>query len=416
MTNLTSLVGILSFSLFLVRQGHTQDFEPFIGIRASGEAQAMTQRFQAKTNAPAGMAVLENGTFYFADELNSCIRLSKEGKVFSLRLDSENRIFPFQLALGKSSEIYFTDRVNNKIFVLTPDGVTKTIAGTGSRGYSKEGTLAINADLCSPMGIAISPDGLVYFCEVGSSSIRFIDKKGQLQTFDTQESELISPVSLAFSKTDSDLFVCDNRSARIKHFNEKGNLIAEIGADSNCPNLEESQKQPKLESPVQVIMSNDGILYIGTSGKIASIFKIDPTTTEWSCIASHQTNDYAFVTGLGTNDSGEIYVSIQNENIIYRNSSQSHQASPINKNNLVFTLSPNPTPDQFIIAFQKPIQVKTEVSIFDSQSRLIKSLNVPTGQQFCPITLEHACSGTYIVQARNSNGSYSQKLIVQSNN
>ena len=53
-----------------------------------------------------------------------------------------------------------------------------TVAGTGVAGYEYEGsggTLATNAPVNNPYGLAIGPDGALYFCEVDTGRIRRLD-------------------------------------------------------------------------------------------------------------------------------------------------------------------------------------------------------------------------------------------------
>ena len=59
-----------------------------------------------------------------------------------------------------------------------------TIAGTGEPGYSGDGGRGIDAYLCNPFGLAIGPDGALYFCEVDNHCIRRLDlQSGVLTTF-----------------------------------------------------------------------------------------------------------------------------------------------------------------------------------------------------------------------------------------
>jgi sugar lactone lactonase YvrE len=54
---------------------------------------------------------------------------------------------------------------------------TRTIAGTGSPGFSGDGGPGIRAEIDNPYGLTTGPDGALYFCEVGNHRIRRLDLK-----------------------------------------------------------------------------------------------------------------------------------------------------------------------------------------------------------------------------------------------
>lgn len=54
-----------------------------------------------------------------------------------------------------------------------------TIAGTGSAGFSGDGGRGTEAQIDNPYGLAIGPDGALYFCEIGNHRIRRLDLKTQ---------------------------------------------------------------------------------------------------------------------------------------------------------------------------------------------------------------------------------------------
>lgn len=54
---------------------------------------------------------------------------------------------------------------------------TATIAGTGAAGFSGDGGPAIRAQINNPYGLAVGPDGALYFCEIGNHRVRRLDLK-----------------------------------------------------------------------------------------------------------------------------------------------------------------------------------------------------------------------------------------------
>jgi DNA-binding beta-propeller fold protein YncE len=54
---------------------------------------------------------------------------------------------------------------------------TSTLAGTGAAGFSGDGGPGAKAQINNPYGLAIGPDGALYFCEIGNHRVRRLDLK-----------------------------------------------------------------------------------------------------------------------------------------------------------------------------------------------------------------------------------------------
>jgi sugar lactone lactonase YvrE len=73
------------------------------------------------------------------------------------------------------NDLYFTNHGNHR-FQKIKDGNITTIAGKGTaESTGTDGSLAVDANVFSPRGIAIAPDGSMYFSEMGSHKVRRID-------------------------------------------------------------------------------------------------------------------------------------------------------------------------------------------------------------------------------------------------
>jgi DNA-binding beta-propeller fold protein YncE len=74
---------------------------------------------------------------------------------------------PSSVAISSSGTIYISDSDNNRIRVVYANGTIQTFAGNGQQGYSGDGSLAIEAQLNIPNGIALSSG-------IGSSLVLYI--------------------------------------------------------------------------------------------------------------------------------------------------------------------------------------------------------------------------------------------------
>ncbi|MBP1608767.1 MAG: S-layer protein, partial [Acidobacteria bacterium] len=78
-------------------------------------------------------------------------------------------------ALGN---IYFADQGADQarplILKITTDGITHTVAGNGTKGYSGDGGLATLAQLNDPCGVALDLLGNLYIADPGNARIRMI--------------------------------------------------------------------------------------------------------------------------------------------------------------------------------------------------------------------------------------------------
>jgi hypothetical protein len=85
-------------------------------------------------------------------------------------------------AVGPDGSIYVADTFNNKVRRITPDGTISTFAGTGAHGYSGDGGPAVNASLSWPHDVAVDGSGTVYIADAANSRIRRVTPDGIIRT------------------------------------------------------------------------------------------------------------------------------------------------------------------------------------------------------------------------------------------
>jgi streptogramin lyase len=90
---------------------------------------------------------------------------------------------PLGVALGPDGSIYFSDRSQGVVRAITPAGLYRTVAGTGAAGYSGDGGPATAAQIGSNCGLAVGPGGDLYIADPSNSAVRRVDTAGIIHAF-----------------------------------------------------------------------------------------------------------------------------------------------------------------------------------------------------------------------------------------
>ena len=135
-------------------------------------------------NGPHTCLPDDRGNVYVADFANHAIRkISAEGVVSTFAGSPGNSgtndgagtfarfHHPWGLRFEATGNLLVTDRENNTIRRIAPDGTVKTIAGMFGVDGSADGR-GTSATFSRPRGIAVSPDGNLFVVDTGNRTIR----------------------------------------------------------------------------------------------------------------------------------------------------------------------------------------------------------------------------------------------------
>ena len=94
---------------------------------------------------------------------------------------------PSGVAVDRSGNVFIADTFNNRIRKVSTNGIITTVAGSGNAGsyfggYSGDGGLATNAELNVPYGVAIDGSGNVFIADSGNNRIRIVSTNGIIST------------------------------------------------------------------------------------------------------------------------------------------------------------------------------------------------------------------------------------------
>ncbi|MCK0130373.1 T9SS type A sorting domain-containing protein [Flavobacteriaceae bacterium F08102] len=137
---------------------------------------------------------------------------------------------PTGLALDNNGHLFISDSGNERIRQVDLNtGIITTIAGNGRTGFSEDGVFAVTASLSNPLGLAVDVVGDLYFVDRNNNMVRKVDMTtGKLTTVAgngkqgfsgdgslATEAKLSNPTGLAFNKS-GDLYIVDRGNNRIR--------------------------------------------------------------------------------------------------------------------------------------------------------------------------------------------------------
>lgn len=89
---------------------------------------------------------------------------------------------PSAVAVDGKGDVFIADTENNMIREVTPNGIIRTIAGTGKPGYSGDGGPAADARLDNPSGLAVNAQGDLFIADTVNNVIREVTPNGIIRT------------------------------------------------------------------------------------------------------------------------------------------------------------------------------------------------------------------------------------------
>lgn len=182
-------------------------------------------------------------------------------------------ILPVSVAFDSYGNLYFADTMRQQVYESSLAGALSVVAGTGVQGYSGDGGAAISAELNSPQGVAVGPDGTLYIADTGNQRIRAV-KGGVISTFagtgvtgfagdggSALSAMFRRPVSLALDSTGA-LLVCDAGNQRVRRISLGViQTVAGTGAQGFAGDGG-AATQAELDTPMGVAVGADGQIYI----------------------------------------------------------------------------------------------------------------------------------------------------------
>ncbi len=187
MKKIAVLLSFLIYSCFLAVDSNAQVITTFAGTGLLGYGGDGGPATLAQLMTPSGIAVDKNGYVYICDQNNSRIRKVSPGGIITSIAGTGTTGYsgdgspataamlnwPEGVGVDDSGSIYVADHFNNVIRKVNgATGIITTIAGTGTSGYSGDGGPATNATLWHPADVGVDRNGNVYFVDQDNSAMR----------------------------------------------------------------------------------------------------------------------------------------------------------------------------------------------------------------------------------------------------
>ena len=244
----------------------------------------------AMLNKPYGIAIDNDGNLLIADLNNGRVRkVSSDGRITTIAgnggsgnsgngapATQASITAPAGVTVDAQGVLYIADAGGDQIRRVTQNGIISLFAGTGARGFSGDGGLAIQASLAEPTGIAVDTKGDVFFTDVVNQRTRVITPDGIISTFagngdgrfagdggSALQAAMDFPSKVAFDAS-GNLYISDTFNYRVRKITP-ANVISTVAGNGSIafggdggPGTAAS-----LDEPIGLAIDGRGNLYIG---------------------------------------------------------------------------------------------------------------------------------------------------------
>jgi serine/threonine protein kinase, bacterial len=251
----------------------------FAGTGTSGflNGNALSAQF----DLPMDVAIDKYGNVFVADQGNNIIRMiTPSGMVSSFAgsgapglVDGDDTtaefLSPQGVAVDTSGNIYVADAGNNCIRKITPAGITSTLAGALTHGFTN-GTGGV-AQFSKPEGVAVDANGNIYIADAGNNVIRKITPTGEVSTFagsgafgyadgSGSAAQFSAPAGVAVDAS-GNVYVADEYNARIRKITPQG-IVTTIAGTGSFGFADGTGNIAEFNYPAGVAVDAAGNIYV----------------------------------------------------------------------------------------------------------------------------------------------------------
>ncbi len=286
----SALVGLpLAWQLFPY-EWRQLVWAPWLGPAHLGDGQPATELLLCY---PMGLAIDRAGELLISDRgrgrrgsVERVVGTGDAGFSGDGGIASEAQLFrPADIRLDGNGNLFIADVRNHRVRKVDPSGRIFTIAGTGERGFSPDGTLAAKAQLDTPWGLGLDREDRLLIADGGNHRVRRVETDGRLVTlagngrqgFDgdggpATDASLNFPEGL-FVDTEGRLFIGDEWNNAVRMVGANGIISTVIGTGfPGRAQIGGVAHLSPVDDPENVLFTPDGlILSDGNNGRIIRV-------------------------------------------------------------------------------------------------------------------------------------------------
>jgi sugar lactone lactonase YvrE len=210
-----------------------------------------------------GIAYGPDGNLYVAAvQIGAVLRVTTSGVVTTIADQDDGLGFVWGIAVDNLLNLYVTDFSNNKIHLISSDGMVSTLAGTGSAGLLDGPAATSRFD--SPTGIALDAARNVYVADWRNSAIRKISfATGMVSTIVVPSAGMFRPNGIA-SDAAGNVYVSDSNHVIFRVTNS-GVITTVAGLNGTPGNVNGTGARARFAYPEGLALMNTGELLIADS-------------------------------------------------------------------------------------------------------------------------------------------------------